>query len=246
MKWRCGFLDQVILLNPLKAVCLADGCHGRVITLNNVNCLLGLQYHLSRHDPSDTWAWEVNRRIDAIKNNEDQEGFAAEPFELTRDVPSHILTQWQFTRPPVNYVAHWVNILIQLEILKPNHVMFQELDALVEMLLFFPNQRWKWDSWPSIKQYAIKLGNTLTEGGYRLFRGTHSANKNNCRLEMLRELVSSTNHIAPGLSTLQRWRAPVKLDSVVHLENIIALIMLYEESDDVVQFKNDLVKRFSI
>ena len=245
LQWKGGFIDQVILLNPLKAVCSADGCGGKVITLTNLNCLVEFQNHLATHEPSDTWAWDVYRRIDAIKNYHNQEGYSTEPFSLTHAVPLDILHRWQFTRPPINYVSHWVNILVQLEILKPDHIMFQELDALVEILLFYPHQRWQWDSWPSIKQYATKMGNTLTEGGYKLFRGTYSATKSS-RLNMLKELVSSINHIAPGLSTLQRWRSPVKLESTVHIENVIALIMLYDTSDGVVHYKNDVAKRFKL
>lgn len=245
IKFRAKLGNQTIFLNPIRAICFGHGCEGKVIPVN-INSITHFQRHLESHDPSDEWASQVVERLRTLSNQTFDGQESDFPIRLRREVPASVLEKWKYKRPEgQNYLSHWMDILVRLDLLCPSHLIFQQMDALVEMLLMHPATVHDWDNWPTIKQFAIKLGNTLSEGNYHLVRGTHAPSKPLPldHLKRLKGLMSTINNVSPSLSTLQRWRDHVKLDSGSHPEKVMALISLYENLDGVIYYQNSKVRR---
>ena len=72
--------------------------------------------------------------------------------------PSGVMIPEDMRTNGIHYLAYWLHQLLSNDLIGPDHLFYQEVDAMVELALRYPNPvppSWKY--WPTLSAYVEKL-----------------------------------------------------------------------------------------
>ena len=220
---------NTILLNPLTAYCYGEGCtlkNRRTISLKRVNDLGSLESHLQVH--RDKWSSCLSKRLMLLQKSpfidkETLSDLEMEPLPTANiEVSVDCIEKFSFKCDlPVHYLMYWKHVMLSSGVINQDSFIYQSDDALLEDLLSFPSRKSvKWDRWPVVKEYAIKVVNSVSEGTYTLLSGARKKRAGSS-LEELEEYARDLNHVVPGYTTVASWQIPVTVQSSCHIHMIL-------------------------
>ena len=224
-----------ILLNPLKILCYHPECVKKdngALALHNANDLHNYLEHLRlRHD--DAIASSMYKRFskitrdDLFATKEDLNRISASPFSLMSPVQNLKYVKGETNRAVDDllryaiyrdlqsiYICHWKDAVIRSNLITSKSLTFQEDDALVELIVNYPNAVADWKKWKTLSLYLLKLFTSVSGTAANLFRGftyypwvAHGPERS------LQEFVRNINHPGPSITSLQRWLPAVSYEN---------------------------------
>ena len=134
-----------------------------------------IQHHLLKH--ADPIGKAIRLRFTAIQQNpfissEDLDEVSLSPYTLNpsieiEDTPEAAgeIEKYGISRALYgNYTCHWKSRFIQLGLIQPSSLTFQEDEAMIYSALGFPNPVPNWKLWPTLYTYCLKLQSSVHSG----------------------------------------------------------------------------------
>ena len=212
-----------ILLNPVYGFCPLCG---KVLKLKHINCTKSLLAHLqSSHSDSENDYYVQHMRL------LDDHHFVSKTYSklLVTEEKNH--EYFSFMLPhslqtgDLHYLSFWTDILLKNDIIEPGSLIFQEIDAYIDMCQRFPHPtppRWKF--WPTLCGYVERLNVGFSRFSHKFYLGGHVIDKNitsqTATIEHLRDFTPTVNHAGPALSTVSSWKPALVLESCTHFLEI--------------------------
>ena len=232
------------MINPV--MCWCPIC-GVVISLPECNRINLLSTHIASFHPTKTNVTEICLKLEQPQFNRKFDT----KIQVRRIADKHLSEQKKQLPSclgiPENthYLSYWFNHILNQEIIEPTHITFQEVDALMEIILRYPNptpNRLGWRTWPTLAAYVQKIGASFSRHAVKLYLGSHKVTDNS--LQGLKNFVASVNHAGPSLSTVDSWKPPLQLVSGPnHLTTLLHLHILMKSKDSPC-ISNERVTRF--
>ena len=233
------------MLNPV--MCLCPIC-GIVMNLQICNWINRLTVHIATSHPSEKDVISICLKLEQplFQRKADVKIPVAPIAEkclsgLKKQLPEELKVP-----RGTHYLAFWLNHILTQDIIEPPHLTYQEFDALVEIILRYPNPapaRQGWKKWPTLATYVQKIGAAFSRHAVKLYLGTHQVGNNT--LDGLKSFVGSVNHAGPSLTTIDSWKPPLQLVSGPnHLTTLLHLKVLIKQQEKSPNISNEKVTRF--
>lgn len=217
---QCLF-SETILVNPIFGICPLC-C--KVLNLKHLNCTKAILYHLESSHSENSKYMEHMRLI--------QDHHFLDDTKIKLPVTgSKNHEYFAFMIPPslktgdLHYLSYWTDILLKNAIITPGSLIFQEIDAFIDMCQRFPHPvppRWKF--WPTLCGYVERLNVGFSRHTHKFFLGSHVVDKDctpqAATISDLKTFVSTVNHAGPALSTVSSWKPPLVLETCTHFLEI--------------------------
>ena len=197
------FGENTILLNPVMMSCKTENCPQNMVKLKQLCDLNRFHSHLMGHI-TDGWAAAAAPRIAKLCKEMFPTQADAKDFPMLMracNANDQELSKFKFERNlnGKHYLTHWKDIMYSSFIIGNQHIIYQGEDALIEEILSFPSSIQNWDTWPTVKSFAMKLTSILSESEYNVYRGQRRKKRKFIpSLESRGEFVESVNHSCPG------------------------------------------------
>jgi hypothetical protein len=240
--------DKTILLNPL--MCICPSC-GDTISLKRMNYLDKLHDHIMRKHGADERL--INDCL-SIERDIFKDRDSTLPLYKVNNNNRDELNRLVFESKPeeVHYLVHWFDEFIKAGLVTPKHLIYQELDAFMEVALRYPmpsptgSAGWKF--WPTLSSFTESLASAFSRFTQKLYLGSHLiADATDYTLQGLKAFINNINHVGPSVSTVSRWKPPLVLESGPHiLDVVLHLRMLIKNKAEAVHISNEDVDRFFV
>jgi hypothetical protein len=188
------------MLSPLHAACPVCAS---IILLSKTNDLANLIKHVSTNHFDEEDLRNNLKSVGKLYFHSSDEVY----LNNRADMPSSNYQIPVRLCPPkgIHYLAFWLNIMINQGILEPNHLIYQQLDALMEVVMRYPRPRpHSWRMWPVLCKYVEKMNSMFSRYVQKFYLGTHKiADPSDFTLEGMKRFARIINH--PGdnhLSTI--------------------------------------------
>ena len=175
------------------------------VRLANACSIHSYLLHLASHD-DDEIGKAMFVRFSAMYSNT-----FCEEYDSISPSPYTMLNQWPGLKEGIvdymkafaikrdfnqtmNYTCHWKNLLIKTNLTSSQSLTFREDDAMVAMVLNYPEPIKRWAFWDTLSVYSLKLVTSISSTALNLYRGITDyqrlyGNENN-----LQNFVRAINH----------------------------------------------------
>ena len=247
--------DFKILLNPLRILCYHPECvknDNGALALHQANDLHNYLEHLRlRHD--DAIASSMYKRLckitkdDMFATEQELDRICASPFSLMNPLPMlkykpgetnqavEDLVRYSIYRDLESvYICHWKNMVIRSNLINSQSLSFQEDDALVELIVNYPNVVTDWKRGKTLSLFLLKLFTSVSGTAANLFRGfTYYPRISHGPERSLEEFVDAINHPGPSITSLQRWLPAVSYENEQYhkVEQLFHILFLKNNPD---------------
>ena len=173
------------LISPLHALCLEIGCSTPVISLKNFNDLTCYMRHLATHtekaeNNDESFSFLMHKRLkgshlfstetEIDKICPIQPCLAPMGFVLEKLRRSAIA--YRIERDfEGNFVAKWLSMLFENNIIDTDHIIYQEFSALLQTALSFPNPVRNWEEHRTLFLHSLAMYTSTPLLTYELMRG---------------------------------------------------------------------------
>ena len=138
-----------------------------------------------------------------------------------------------------NYICHWKDLLISSDIIDSSSLQFQEDDAFITNVLYFPSPVPNWSIWGTLFLFSMKLMTAISSTALNLFRGV-TFNMVTTKAESLpdiKEFARNINHACPSVVTTKKMMPNLRYDNeTYHPSEILFHIKTLERSEDSFRF----------
>lgn len=253
-----------VLINPIMALCYHPSClskGSKPVRLKNMSDIGRYVQHLRDHS-NDEIGVAMIKRFSALLDNifitdEELDNLSRSPFQINPNINMNLypvsrsfLEKYGIYRGFKEvYICHWKDKLISSGIIKHNSLTFQEDEALVFMVLRYPDPVDDWSLWGTLALYCMKLLTSISSTALNLYRGITRNRLTQRRAADVIEYVSEINHASPSVSNTQKKLPPLNFENEVwHQSEMLFHLTFKEElqSSVVMTFSESKVLRIPI
>ena len=248
-----------VVLNPLKMVCYHNKCETPIVTLKHPCNISEYVNHLARH--TDKLGDCMFKRFSAMKDDmffDSYDSISISPYILMKpgpyisaEVTAKMKSYGIKRNLPVIYSLYWKDNFINEGFISTQSLSFQEDDALVEMILQYPNSVQNWSFWRTIATYSLKLFSSISAAAVNLSRGLtyypqllRSSGKAPFNPGTLSKsdtlkFIESVNHPSASVTTLQQWLPRVSYENEQYHDKFVRIhqkILLKNKNSLAIKF----------
>ena len=259
-----------IMLSPWHCLCLHRRCRAfnPVVTLRHCNVISSYLEHLEAHR-GDPWADALVYRLGKTSVMDSRQTIENVGVPPVVHVMEEIFTGAGFADPRwitmANierdldgnfYMGKWLSFIVYQRIVDQDHIMIQELSALIEAILTYPNPLPSWCKYQTLKLFATTMGCTLSGSEITNIRGKQGVRPQTRKrdraelvtLENIKQEFRDINHYLPNERTISNMMFPCKYsNSQYHTGQIRCHLHLLEnKQSESVYIETELSRKYLV